>query len=217
MKNLLLIALLFLLAPVCATDTTYFAVLRSSLVQADQEYSFSPYQNLANACDRIIALRAQEWLPVYYRAYAYVHMAYMTDNEEKKDALLDEARSSADAALKLKPEESENQLLVALICYGRMEINPMFRATIFFPKANAALERAKELNPANPRIYYLGAKTTLYKPDFMGGGAEAALPMLEKSLQCFREFELPFDLYPHWGKESTRILYKRCKEIIQEE
>lgn len=217
MKNLVLIALLFLLVPAHASDTTYFAVLRSSLVLADQEYSYSPYQNLANTCDRIIVLRANEWLPVYYRAYAYVHMAYMTDNEEKKDALLDEAQASADAALKLNPEESENQLLVALICYGRMEINPMFRATTYFPRANAALERAKELNPENPRTYYLEGKSTIYKPDFMGGGARAALIILEKSLQCFRKFELPFDLYPHWGEESTLALYQECKEIIEEE
>jgi hypothetical protein len=217
MKKLVLLPLLFLLVSASANDTTYFAVLRSSLLPADQEYRFTTYQNLANTCDRIIAMREQEWLPMYYRAYAYTHLAYMTADEEKKDALLDEAQASADAALIMNPGESEIQLVLALICYGRMEINPMFRATIYFPKANAALERAEELNPANPRIYYLEAKTTMYKPAFMGGGAEAALPLLTKSLQCFRNIKLPFDLYPHWGEEDTFALYKECKKIIQEE
>ncbi|MEA3479440.1 MAG: hypothetical protein U9R60_14745 [Bacteroidota bacterium] len=216
MKIPLLIALLFTGPMASANDTSYYAVLRSSLVIADQEYSLSTYQNLANTCDRVIALRENEWLPVYYRAYAYAHLGYMTEDEEKKDALLDKAQASADAALIMNPEESENQLLIALICYGRMEINPMFRATTYFPKANAALEKAKELNPGNPRIYYLEGKSTIYKPAFMGGGVEAALPILEKSLQYFEEFTLPFDLYPHWGEEDTLRLYQNCKGEIEE-
>ncbi len=217
MKNLLFIALLFTVIEASANDTSYYAVLRNSLVLADQEYSLSTYQNLANTCERIIALRENEWLPFYYRAYAYAHMGYMTKDEEKKDALLDKAQASVDAALILNPEESEIFLVIALICYGRMEINPMFRAGTYFPKANSALEKAKELNPKNPRIYYLEGKSTMYKPVFMGGGVEAALHILEKSLQYYAEFVPPFDLYPHWGEESTLLLYQKCKDEIEED
>jgi len=216
MKVFLFIALLLISLASFASDTTYYAVLRNSLALADQEYSISTYQNLANTCDRIIAMRKKEWLPAYYRAYAYAHLGYMTEDEEEKDALLDKAQASADAALILNPEESEIQLVMALICYGRMEINPMFRATIYFPKANAALEKAKELSPGNPRIYYLEGQSTIYKPAFMGGGAEAALPILEKALQCYMEFVHPFDLYPHWGEEETLSLYQDCKDEIEE-
>lgn len=209
-------SLLFLTIQVSANDTSYYAVLRNSLELADQEYSISTYQNLANTCDRIIAMRENEWLPVYYRAYAYVHLGYMTEDEEAKDRLLDNAQTSADAAFNMNPGESEIQLVLALICYGRMEINPMFRATIYFPKASAALEKAKELNAKNPRIYYLEGKSTIYKPAFMGGGPEAALPILEKALQYYTEFVAPFDIFPHWGKESTIELYQSCVNEIEE-
>lgn len=217
MKNIFLLILLFVFAEVSASDTTYYAVLRNSLELADQEYSPSTYQNLANTCERIIALRKEEWLPLYYKAYAYVHLGYMTKDEEKKDALLDIAQASADAAFILNPEEPEIQLVMALICYGRMEINPMFRATTYFPMANAALANAKELSPKNPRIYYLEGKSTMYKPAFLGGGVEAALLILEKSLQYYSEFVPPFDLYPHWGEENTLDLYQECKDKIEEE
>jgi hypothetical protein len=216
MKNLLLIALLFLVVKASANDTSYYAVLRNSLELADGEYSISTYQNLANTCERIIALRENEWLPFYYCAYAYVNIGYMTKDEEKKDAIFDKAQASADAAFRINPGESEIQLLQALICYGRMEIDPMIRATIYFPKANAALEQAKALNPKNPRIYYLEGKSAMYMPAFMGGGVEAALPVLEKALHYFREFEAPFDIYPHWGYETTMELYKACRAGIEE-
>jgi len=216
MKNLIFFTLLFVAQQAPASDTSYFAILRSSLELADSEYSIATYQNLANTCDRIIALKENQWLPVYYRAYAYVHLGYMTPDEEEKDRLLDEAQVSAEAACKIDPEESENQLLLAMICYGRMEINPMTRATIYFPRANEALEKAKELNPGNPRIYYLEGKSTTFKPAFLGGGPEAALPILQRALQYFKESVIPYDLYPHWGQEDTRELYRECGRRIEE-
>jgi tetratricopeptide (TPR) repeat protein len=216
MKHLIIPILLFLTIKVSAVDTTYYAVLRSSLQLADQEYSITTFRNLANTCDRIIALKDDQWLPLYYRAYAYVHLGYMTADEEEKDRLLDEAQASADAAGKLDPEESENQLLYALICYGRMEINPMARATIYFPRAGKALERAKELDPENPRIYYLEGKSITFKPVFMGGGPEAALPVLEKALTYYSEFVAPYDIYPHWGQDETLELYRECQRRIAE-
>lgn len=181
------------------------------------EYNISTYQNLANTCERIIAVRENEWLPIYYRAYAYVHIGYMTKDEEEKDRFFDKAQASIDAAFTMNPRESEIQLVQALICYGRLEINPMFRATKYFPRANAALEKAKELDSKNPRIYYLEGKTTIYKPVFLGGGKKAALPILEKALQYYTEFEAPFDIYPHWGEKSTLALYKNCMEEIEKE
>ncbi len=216
MKYLMLIAMVLFVGKVSASDTTYFAVLRTSLVLADQEYSIPAYQNLANTCERILVLKKKEWLPLYYCAYAYTHMAYMTKDEEKKDALLDKAQTCTDTAILINPGESEIQLLVALICYGRMEINPMFRAATYFPRSNDALEKAKTLNPENPRIYYLEGKSTLYKPEFLGGGVEAALPILEKSMQNYGEFEAPFDIYPHWGEKSTITLYEECKRGIEQ-
>ncbi len=216
MKYLMLIALVLFVGKVSASDTTYFAVLRTSLALADQEYSIPAYQNLANSCERIIVLKKNDWLPLYYCAYAYTHMAYMTKDEERKDNLLDKAQACAETAILINPGESEIQLLVALICYGRMEINPMFRAATYFPRSNDALEKAKALNPENPRIYYLEGKSTLYKPEFLGGGLEAALPILEKAMQNYREFEAPFDIYPHWGEKSTITLYEECKRGIEQ-
>jgi len=217
MKNLMFLAFALYAGNMTANDTTYFAVLRTSLALADQEYTVPAYQNLANTCERITAIKKNEWLPLYYCAYACAHLAYMTRDEEKKDALLDRAQACIDTAMTINPGESEIYLVVALICYGRMEINPMVRAVTYFPLANSALEKSRSLNPENPRIYYLEGKSTLYKPDFLGGGAEGALPVLEKALRYYREFKAPYDIYPHWGEEDTILLYEECKGKIAQE
>jgi hypothetical protein len=215
MKYIVFLAIVLCAENASANDTSYFAVLKTSLALADQEYTIPAYQNLANTCERIMAIKENEWLPFYYCAYA--HLAYMTTDEERKDALLDRAQAYVDIALTINPGESEIPLVVALICYGRMEINPMLRAPTYFPQANNALEKARALNPENPRIYYLKGKSTLYKPEFLGGGIVAALPILEKALQCYREFKAPFDIYPHWGEEESILLYEECKGRIEQE
>jgi tetratricopeptide (TPR) repeat protein len=212
MKNLLTY-FLFMMATICsADDTSYWATLKESLRMADSAYCMMTYQNLANCCDRIIRLYENDWLPWYYKAYACTHLGFMAGDESEKDLMYDVAQESLEAAIRINPDESENHVLQALICYGRMEINPMVRATVYYPRANAALEKAKELNPDNPRIYFLEGKSTLYKPDFLGGGIEAAIPILQKALECYTEFEAPYAVYPYWGKENTRALYDKCLE-----
>ena len=93
----------------------------------------------------------------------------------------------------------------------------MFRGAIYFPKANDALEKAKALHSKNPRIYYLEGKSSIHNPAFMGGGVEAVLPILEKAIQYYKQFVPPFDIYPHWGEESTLALYQYCRKEIEKE
>lgn len=216
MKNLLT-GFLLIITTICSADnTSYWAVLEESLRMADSAYCMMTYQNLANCCERITRVYEEEWISWYYKAYAYTHLGFMTSDETHKDLMYDVAQESLEAAIRINPDESENHVLQALICYGRMEINPMVRATVYFPKANAALERAKELNPDNPRIYYLEGQSTLYKPDFLGGGTEAAIPILQKALECYEKFEAPYTVYPYWGKENARTLYDKCMEVMKE-
>jgi tetratricopeptide (TPR) repeat protein len=193
-------------------EPPYYAVLRPQVTQLDSIDDPGAWRDLANTCDRILVQVKDDWLPYFYRSYAYVYLGYMTEDERDKDRLLDEALKSFNEALALAPEESEVILLEALICYGRMEINPMARAPKYLSIASKALEKAKGLNPENPRIYYLEAKTTLNKPAFMGGGMEAALPAFETAMSYYAAFEKPYDLYPHWGFRDASRLYQECRE-----
>ena len=193
-------------------EPSYYAVLRPVVVQLDSINDPLTCRELANTCDRILAQVQDEWLPYFYRSFAYIHLGYMTEDEREKDRLLDEAQKSFNEALALGPEESEVILLEALISYGRMEINPMARAPKCLSIASKALERAKSLNPENPRIYYLEAKTTLNKPAFMGGGYEEALPVFETAMSYYKTKVAPYDLFPHWGFKDASRLYHECQE-----
>ena len=216
MRILFVLVVPFLLAS-SSGEPPYYAVLRPRVAQVDHITDPVSCRELANTCDRILALVNDEWLPHFYRSYAYIQLGYMTKDEAEKDSMLDEAQNSANAALALVPDESEVILLEALICYGRMEINPMARAPKYLSKASKALERAKTLNPENPRIYYLEAKTTLNMPSFLGGGHESALPVFEKAMEYYKVFVAPDDLFPHWGFKDASFLYRECQEKSMQE
>ncbi|MEZ5072684.1 MAG: hypothetical protein R2751_17425 [Bacteroidales bacterium] len=90
----------------------------------------------------------------------------------------------------------------------------MARAPVNLARAGAALEKAKAQNPGNPRIPYLEGKSTLYKPPFLGGGPEAALPLLERALELYEKDAPPGSLLPHWGGDDARRLREECLRRI---
>jgi tetratricopeptide (TPR) repeat protein len=188
----------------------YYSLLKEGLQSIDSEYTVESYQNLANCCDRILNVAENSWLPYYYKVYAYTHLGYMAESEERKEVMYDIAQATLEEAMKIRPDESENHVLQAMIYFGRMQINPMRSAMIYFPKANAELSKAKQLDPMNPRVYYLIGQSLLHKPKFLGGGKDAARPFLKEALFYYEKFEGSCGLYPSWGREKTLELYNSC-------
>jgi tetratricopeptide (TPR) repeat protein len=63
------------------------------------------------------------------------------------------------------------------------------------------LERARQIAPDNPRVWLFSGINTLYKPSFVGGGAENALKELARSQELFAAATPASgdSLAPHWG------------------
>jgi hypothetical protein len=192
-------------------DTTYYSVLRGGIDLANEGYVSENFRELANICERISASESKEWLPFYYGAYAYINMSFIEKNNDKKNILCEKAKTLLDKAKILKPGESELDVLETLLCYALMEINPMVNGIVYLPKANKALDEAKSKNPDNPRIYYLKGKSTMFMPEFMGGGKKATLPILQKALEMFNDFVPETDVHPNWGKQDAVKLLEECK------
>ncbi len=66
------------------------------------------------------------------------------------------------------------------------------------------IEKAKALDPKNPRPIYLEGQAKFYTPEAFGGGKTVAKPILEKALAMFDTFKAETELHPGWGKASTQ-------------
>ena len=214
-KTAILILFVLTVQTVFSQDTAYYSVLRGGINLSNQGYSSENFLELANTCERIIAVKPVEWLPHYYCAYAYINMSFIEKDTGGKNDYCKKAKSLITKAKEINPDDSELDVLEALLCYALMEITPMVNGPLYFPKANKALETAKEKNPDNPRIYYLQGKSTMYMPGFMGGGKEVAIPLFQKAMELYEKFTLETGIRPSWGKVDTVKLLEECKNTIE--
>jgi tetratricopeptide (TPR) repeat protein len=218
MKKIILVALPFLvLQNIFSIDTLYYSTLRKSIDLAYKEYKLENYRQLANCSERIILVYKNEWIPYYYCAYAYINMSFIETNESIVDKYCDKAQELLDAAIKIKPDESELLVLQSMLYFARMAISPMINGPLYLPKASGSLDDAEKLDPGNPRIYYLKGKSIMNTPKFFGGGKEAAIPVFEKALNIYKNYRVKSAVAPSWGSEDALRLYNECKAGLTEQ
>lgn len=205
MKQILIsISILAIAISSFAQDNKYETAMLGSLELLDQASAAEDYLKCASRFERIAAAEKSLWLPYYYASYSLVVMSFDESDGAKKDLILDRAQGLLDKALELQPEESELQVLQAFLYPARILVDPMNRGMQYMELIYATLEKAKALNPENPRIYFLEGINKANLPPSMGGGPEAARPILELALAKFEAFEPRSSLWPQWGEEAVR-------------
>lgn len=206
MKKLLTltIALLFLSNLLFAQSEKYTAAMTAALADFNVSQSKEPVREewvaLANRFERIAFAEPREWLPRYYAAYAYGSLAFMGNDAIQKDQMSDKAASLLDEAVKITGENSELMVLDAQIHQARLAADPQVRWQTEGPLFTASLDKAKKMDPSNPRTYLLEGTNLLYTPEQFGGGKKAAKPVLEKAMEKFATFQPEGPLYPSWGQ-----------------
>lgn len=115
------------------------------------------------------------------------------------------AQQQTEKGLKLKPEETELMVLKAMSYYAEMAVDPMKGMTLL-GEANALLDKAKSINPDNPRIYLEEAEAIHGMPVEFGGGIEKAKPLLLNASEKFSKFVPADPLSPDWGEDRCEML-----------
>jgi len=154
-----------------------------------------------------------EWATHYYAALSKTMLSYTEKNADKRDAYLDEAEKERDAAVSLlKKENDETYVLAAMIANARMVIDGANRWQKYGKIFSENLENAKEINPDNPRMYYLQGTNKYYTPKAYGGGKKAAMPYFEKAQALFAKEKDDDITKPSWGKRITEYYLGECKK-----
>lgn len=160
-----------------------------------------------------------EWAPHYYNAYAKAQMSFMMPENEmdKKDALLDEAEAELNEAIALLGKETdETYVLKAMHAQARMAVDGRNRWQKYGKLFDENLQKAKELNEENPRIYYLKGTSVFFTPKMFGGGAKKALPYFEKAEPMFAKEEKGDMTDPHWGAMANQYFIMQSKNSKEE-
>lgn len=210
MKKLTIILALVTLFNIGFANETYHKAMTESIGQLFRSNTITDYTEVANRFERISQIEKGEWLPIYYSSYAYIMISFLESDQAQKDAYLDQAQKLLDKAFVLAPNESELYMLQGFLYPSRINIDPMARGMLYMEKMNAALNKALELNPDNPRVYYLRATMTYHMPEAYGGGASNALPFYKTAAEKFKIFKPQTDLSPNWGMDSNEAEIKKA-------
>lgn len=214
MKKLMITVVLVSLFCVGFSNETYEKAMSLSIEKLFQAKTIPENIEVANQFERISKREKTEWLPLYYAAYAYIIISFQDTDNAKRDQYLDQAQKYLDQAMAIEPNESELYMLQGFLYPSRINIDPMNRGMTYIAVMNRALDKALELNPNNPRVYYLRATMTHHTPEAYGGGASKALPLYEIAVEKFKIFKPKTAISPYWGKEICEAEFKNAQAML---
>jgi hypothetical protein len=197
----------------CQAQTDFKPALQKTFITFDTASTIPAKIEQSNKLSMIARKWPDAWETHYYNAYAKALLSYMEEKEEKRDAYLDEAEKEIETAKEqLKTENSETHVVEAVIANARLAVKPMSRWQKYGKIFDEHLEKAKELNKDNPRVYLVEGRSKFYTPAAFGGGAKKALPYFEKAQALYKNEKGGDMSQPYWGKEETDSRVKECKE-----
>src|SRR5580692_10843240 len=196
MKPFISFILLCTVLAVHAQSDKYVAAMQKNLALFDSAKKTSDFLGLSNTFERIADAEKTQWLPYYYAGLA-LSTAGWNDPKMDKDANSTRINTLCDKAEALD-KNSEVYVLRNMSATQQMMVDPQTRWATYGMQAGKYLEIATQLNPDNPRIYYLKGESLINTPVAFGGGKDKAKPMFEKAITLYKT-DKPKPLWPHWG------------------
>jgi tetratricopeptide (TPR) repeat protein len=206
MKKILLLVSLFTSVATFAQSDKYKAAMKKNLELLDSAKTVEDYEATAAAFERIGDAEKTEWMPYYYAAFSQVLKAFKMPKPVDNDGIIDKAETFLLKAEAISPNNVELLCLRSMGTSARMMVDQQARAQQYAPRAAGYLQQAIQLDPRNPRAMYLLGQSTLYTPEFFGGGKAKAKPLLEKAVENFKTFTPASEFSPKWGKSMAEKL-----------
>ncbi|HEV2353336.1 MAG TPA: hypothetical protein VGR89_03790 [Puia sp.] len=207
MKNAFLLVSLLIGLGCQAQSDKYVAAMQKNLTLLDSAKTIDELQNVAGNFERIGDAEKSQWLPFYYAAFAQTLIGWYP-NVKDKDANAQKIKSYLDKAEAIE-KNAETYAIENMAATQQMLMDPQTRWATNGKDASEALQKGMELDPNNPRLYYLQAMSLFNTPPQFGGGKDKAKPVFEKSIALFKAAQ-PKPLYPSWGQKQAEQMLAQC-------
>ena len=223
MKKVLFLSLSMLTAVlVFAQSDKYVKAMEPHVAALDTSQSADALTDLANTFQRIADAEKTQWLPYYYASLSTIMSGFMLQQRDaaKTDPLADKAEAllvkaetlnnttTGDAKAK---NESEIHIVKKMISNLRMMADPMNRYQKYGAIGQEALDKAKALNAANPRIPMLEGQDLFYTPEEFGGSKAKAKVLFEEAIKKFEATKPASTIEPQWGLPQAKYFYSMSK------
>jgi hypothetical protein len=204
------ISLLLLCATLSASAQSdkYAAVMKKNLALFDSAHSTQDFQSLSNTFERIGDAEKTQWQPYYYAGLCLTTAGWI-DSKLDKEANAGRVIALCDKAETIE-KNSEIYSLRNMAATQEMMIDPQTRWQTFGKQATDALQKGMQMDPANPRLYYLQGMSIFNTPPSFGGGKDKAKPIFEKAVALYKTFQVK-PLNPNWGEKESIEMLAKCQ------
>jgi murein DD-endopeptidase MepM/ murein hydrolase activator NlpD len=208
-KVLLSLSLLLLVSTTFAQSDKYKSAMEQNLQLLNTAKTKAELQAAAAAFERVANAEKTQWLPYYYASLANIWIGFAAPKEES-DQVATQAETLLAKAEALAPKQAEIFIAKNMIATIHMLVDPQARWQTYGGAAAQALQTAKALDEANPRIYFLEGQSLFGTPEQFGGGKEKAKVAFQKSLTLFDTYKPADELSPNWGKQQAADMLAKC-------
>jgi len=218
-KILFLVLAVIVAASAFAQNEKYIKAMQPKIAMLDTTRNGAVLLDLSNAFERIATTEKTQWQAFYYAALAQTNYGYTKMNGGTMggadpavvDPIADKAEALLVEAEKLSPNNSETFIVRKMILSLHMLVDPQSRYMQYGAAGAQALEKAKSLNPENPRVYLLEGQDKFYTPEQFGGSKAEAKKLFEMAMQKYDSFKPKSALEPSWGKLTTAYFINQAK------
>jgi hypothetical protein len=203
-KTMILVVALLVSIPSFTQPRKYKKSMEKAMEMFDQVSSPEDFMACAETFEGISAQYGEMWLPPYYGAFCLTLASLETGEYSVKEESLKRADKSIEKMLELNPDESEVQALIAFHMLALMAMAPETNGPMYLEDFTYTIQKAKELNPDNPRPYYMDGLLKANLPEFMGGGVAEAKALHQTAAEKYKSYENDEPYWPSWGEDLNQ-------------
>ena len=179
------------------------AAYEKSMGEAFSLFKQGKLERASLVFERIAQVEKGNWIPSYYAAHTNILQVFATTDKSKGEELLQRAEKYLKQAQSIAPRNSEVETLQGVYYTAKIVLDPMVNGMKFSAPALSAFEKAKQLDPSNPRPVYLAAQFQINASKFMGGDPASYCAEIKRVIPMFDAFSPKQKFAPRWGKEQA--------------
>jgi len=207
MKKIITLVALLATVTLHAQSDKYTAAIQKTLALLDSAKTSQDLETVSATFERIGDAEKTQWLPYYYSALALTNLGW-ADQKVDKDKLAEKTKAIIAKAAAIE-DNAELYTLRNMVATQQMLVDPQTRWQNYGMEASSALKKGLELDPNNPRLYYLQGMSLFGTPVQFGGGKDKAKPLFQKAVELFKTAQ-PKPLYPSWGQKQSEQKLAEC-------
>jgi hypothetical protein len=208
MKPLLFSVVMLVSVAAFSQSDKYTQAMQKDLTMLDSAKTVADLNAASAAFERIGDAEKTQWLPYYWAALARVRIGWV-DNSVDKDKLAEEVKALCAKGEAIN-DNAEFTSIRNMAATQQMLVNPQERWQTYGQEAASALQKGMQMDPNNPRLYYLQGMSVFNTPEQFGGGKDKAKPIFQKAVDLYKTQENK-PLYPKWGAEEADSMLAKCQ------